>query len=113
MTLKRSGDAGFVLDLTSARSHKTSRFHGPTIQTLSSMLNEPLSLYCTEVEYDGAGNETPYLFHPTSDTSRCLPSSQWSQTVKAVMKKHAGVATPPKTLRASFVSARHAHATLI
>ena len=58
MTLKLSGDDGFVLDLTSARSHKTSRFHGPTIQTLSTMLNEPLSLYCTEVEFDGAGNET-------------------------------------------------------
>ena len=78
---------------------------GPTIQTMSSLLNEPLSLYLTQLEYDSAGNETPYLFHPTNDTTRCLPSSQWSQTVKAVMKKHAGVATPPKTLRASFVRA--------
>jgi hypothetical protein len=82
MTLKRCS-GGFVLDLTSARSHKTSRFQGPTIQvwhhrvnppktiamlmvigvlsqTMSSLLNEPLSLLCTQVEFDAAGNETPY-----------------------------------------------------
>ena len=105
MTLKRSGE-GYTLDLTSARSHKTSRFYGPSISSMSAMFNEPLSLYLTDLEYTSAGNLTPYLFHPTDDTSRCVTSSQWSGVVKAALKKHSPtrVAPPPKLLRASFIT---------
>ena len=71
---------------------------------MSALLTEPLDLYLIDLGYDSAGNETPYLFHPTNDTTRCLPSSQWTAVVKAVLKKHAGKATPPKTLRASFIT---------
>ena len=106
MTLKRTEEGGFELDMTSARSHKTSRFYGPSINTLSSMLNEPLSLYLSMLELDAHGNESPYLFYPTQsgDTTRCLPSSQWSQLVSRTLKKHAGKAAPPKLLRAAFVT---------
>lgn len=76
------------------------------ITTMSSLLTEVLNLYLADLIFDAVDTETPYLFHPTSskDTTRCLPSSQWSQTVKAAFLKHAGKATPPKTLRASFVT---------
>lgn len=70
---------------------------------MSQLLNEPLSRYLTDLEYAAAGNETPYLFHPTDDTSRCVTSSQWSGIVKAIMKKYTGKAAPPKLLRASFI----------
>lgn len=59
MTLKRCGD-GFVLDLTSARLHKSARFHGPSITTLSPMLNEPLNQYLALLQYDSVEVEAPY-----------------------------------------------------
>ena len=71
---------------------------------MSPLLTEPLALYLTDVEYAAAGNETPYLFHPTDDTSRCVTSSQWSGVVKAVLKKFTSKAAPPKLLRASFIT---------
>jgi hypothetical protein len=104
MSLKRCGE-GFVLDLTQQRMHKTSRFQGPTIQTLSAMLTEPLNDYLSAtLQYESVENDTPYLFHPQGDTRRCVVSSQWSQMVKATFSKHAGVACPPKLLRASFIT---------
>ena len=39
---------------------------------MSTLLNEPISLYLIDLEYKAAGNEAPYLFHPTDDTSRCV-----------------------------------------
>ena len=71
-----------------------------------SLLKEPLDLYLGSLVFETHGNETPYLFHPTDDTTRCLPSSQWSSVVKACFKKHSPghVAPPPKLLRASFIT---------
>ena len=61
------------------------------------MLTEPLRLWLTELEYEATGEEPgPYLFHPSNDTTRCVTSSQWSQQVKAVLKKYTGKAAPPK-----------------
>ena len=102
-SLKRQGD-GFVLDLTQQRSHKTSRFYGPSVTTLSPLLTEPLRQWLTMVEYDAVDDPQPYLFHVERDTRRCVASSQWSAMVKAAFKKHAGVACPPKLLRSSFVT---------
>ena len=47
-TIKRSGD-GYVLDLTSARSHKTSRFctFAPRISSRPIHLSPPSSLFCS------------------------------------------------------------------
>ena len=108
MSLKRSKGGGFELDLTQQRAHKSSKFHGPTISSFSAMLNEPLSLYVTQLEFDSAATETPYVFYPvqSGDTTRCLPSSQWSQFIKGCFRKHTegGKAPPPKLLRASFIS---------
>ena len=73
---------------------------------MSALLREPLDAYLDAFQWETHGNETPYLFHPTDDTTRCLPSSQWSGVVKACFKKHAPgkVAPPPKLLRASFIT---------
>ena len=44
----------------------------------------------------------PYLFPLATDWERGHSSSGWTQLVKSVFKRHAGIATPPKLLRASF-----------
>ena len=140
-TLKCAKEGGYELDMTSTR-YKTARFcawqprtgvvcprsearvhpvlaDGPTISSLSGMLNEPLRLYLTELEYNSVATDTPYLWYPTQsgDTTRCLGSSQWSQLVSRVLKKYTGKAAPPKLLRgesAPFpLRARGAHARVM
>jgi hypothetical protein len=102
-SLKRCGD-GFVLDCTAQRSHKTSKFYGPSVSTVSPMLTEVLNLYLADMEFDVVDDENPYLFHPLKDTTRCVVSSQWTAMVKAAFLKHSGKAVAPKSLRSSFVT---------
>ena len=78
---------------------------GPSITTMSTLLNEPLTLWLKQLEFDTCETD-PYLFHPSDDASRCYTSSQWCSTVKAAFQKHTGKAPPPKLLRASFVRRR-------
>ena len=101
-SLKRCG-TGFVLDLTTQRSHKTSKFYGPSVTTMSPLLTEPLNCFLNDLQFDGE-EAAPYLFHPQGDMRRCVGSSQWSATVKACFRKHAGIACPPKLLRSSFIT---------
>ena len=70
------------------------------------MLTEPLNLYIAELEHVSVSTETPYLFYPTQsgDTTRCLPSAQWSQLVSRTLKKFTGKAAPPKLLRGERAS---------
>ena len=76
-------DGGYVLDLTAQRSHKTSRFHGPSCTTLSPMLTEVLGLFLADLAYDAVEEDgMPYLFHPKGSTTRCVGSSQWTEMVK-------------------------------
>ena len=85
------------------------------VTSMSALLTEPLDAYLSAFQWETHGNEQPYLFHPSDDTTRCLPSSQWTSVVKACFKKHSPghVAPPPKLLRArlvrkwSFSHARH------
>ena len=56
------------------------------------------------LEFDTAGEPHPYLFSPESDVSRPMTSSQWSQFAKGVVKRWTGIAAPPKTMRASFIT---------
>ena len=67
---------------------------------MSTMLNEPISLYLKDLEYAAIGVDHPYLFHMSDACDRCVTSSQWSAMVKAVLKRHTGKAAPPKLLRA-------------
>eukprot|EP00966_Prymnesium_polylepis_P199060 4612800-Prymnesium_polylepis.1 len=75
MTLKKDDD-GYVLDLTSMRAHKTARFYGPSITSMSSLLAGPLDdLIRLEQLDDVGGDAHPYLFHPNDSTGRAVPSS--------------------------------------
>ena len=62
----------------------------------------------TQLLYDSPTTETPYLWYPvqSKDTTRCLPSSQWTAFIKGCFKKHTSdeKAPPPKLLRAAFIS---------
>ena len=44
----------------------------------------------------------PYLFPMASSYQYGQSSSGWTQLVKSVFQRHAGIACPPKQLRASF-----------
>ena len=113
MTLKRCDSGGFALDLTQMRAHKSARFHGPTISSFSSMLNEVLELYLRDLEIAAPGVEAPYLWFPlqSGDTTRCLTSSQWTQFVKNCFKKNTTdqKAPPPKVAHPNALLS-HTHA---
>ena len=68
------------------------------------MLTEPLNAWLSHLQFDFTADDCPYLFHVERDAARCVGSSQWSQMVKSCFQRHAGVATPPKLLRSSFVT---------
>ena len=46
--------------------------------------------------------DNPYLFSQASSWQYGHSSSAWTQLVKVCFQRHAGVACPPKLLRASF-----------
>eukprot|EP00966_Prymnesium_polylepis_P070471 1637620-Prymnesium_polylepis.1 len=103
-SLKKEKD-GFVLDLTATKLHKTSRFHGPSITTISPLLNEQLSAMCTQLTFDNVEEgKQPYLWHVASDATRPVASSAFTKMVKDAFLKYGGKATPPKVLRASFIT---------
>jgi hypothetical protein len=79
--------------------------YGPSVTTLSPLLNEVIGLYLAQLTFDAVEDDTPYLFHPQRDTRRCVVSSQWSAMVSSTFKKHAGKAVSPKSLRSSFARA--------
>ena len=55
------------------------------------------------LEFDTVEGD-PYLFSPAGDVSRAMTSSQWSAYAKGIVKRWTGVAAPPKTMRASFIT---------
>ena len=102
-SLKREGD-GFVLDLTAMKLHKTSRFHGPSITTISNLLNEQLTTLCRDLTFDDvAESGQPYLWHTSKDVSRPVSSSTFTTLVKDAFARYSPgkKPTPPKVLRAS------------
>ena len=91
-TLKKRGDGGYVLDLTEPGLHKTSAAMGPSLTTLSTSIVPWIEKWIelTSVSDDG------FLF-VAKDGSPNSPS-QWTRLMKAVYKKHCGVAVTPKDL---------------
>ena len=51
-----------------------------------------------------SAEQQPYVFVPGTDASKPLGAPQWTKLVKAVFKKHTGVALAPKELRSSFIT---------
>ena len=76
-----------------------SRFYGPSVTTVSSLIQPWLKIYVDMLKFDF--NETPYLFHVGSDTSRNMSSSQWCSVVKSIFARWSPrqTACAPKTLR--------------
>jgi hypothetical protein len=97
---KKGEDELYTVDLSSLK-HKTSRFYGPSVSSLPSAIGEWVAKYEQSIVFEMLP-PNPYLFSLASDWNRGMSSSQWCSFVKAIFLKHAGVATPPKLLRASF-----------
>ena len=97
---KKQGEATYTVDLSTLR-HKTSRFYGPTIHTLPEAIQPWVEEYERSIELEYKPDNV-YLFPMATDWSRGHSSSSWTALVKACFLRHAGIATPPKQLRASF-----------
>ena len=97
-TLKRKQGGGWMVDLSKQRDgHKTSRFYGPFAASLPSELNPILDKYVSALQFDG-DEVGPYLFHPpTMSSDRPMESSNWSQWVSRLFKRHAGRRLPSKS----------------
>ena len=97
---KKPGESAYTVDLSKLK-HKTSRFYGPIVHTLSPLLQPWVEAWEASIALEFTGTN-PYLFSMASDWERGHSSSAWTQLVKGVFKRHAGVACPPKLLRQSF-----------
>ena len=78
-----------------------SRFYGPQISTLPATIQPFVEEYEKSLAFEPTG-ANPYLFSMASSYQYGQSSSGWTQLVKACFQRHAGVACPPKLLRASF-----------
>mgnify|MGYP006191119067 CR=1 FL=1 len=74
---------------------------GPQISTLPATIQPFVEAYEASIVFEVTG-DNPYLFSMASSYQYGQSSSGWSQLVKACFLRHAGVAAPPKQLRASF-----------
>lgn len=78
-----------------------SRFYGPVVSTLPATIQPFVEEYEKSIVFEVTG-PNPYLFPMASSHQYGQSSSAWSQLVKGCFQRHAGVACPPKLLRASF-----------
>ena len=78
-----------------------SRFYGPQISTLPATIQPFVEAYEQSIVFEMTG-DNPYLFSQASSWQYGHSSSAWTQLVKGCFQRHAGVACPPKLLRASF-----------
>ena len=113
-TLKKDAESAYRLDMTVARFKNRSvrafgcapcvpalspscgfpvrsRFYGPSVTSVSSMIAPYLDTYVNLVQFDF--EDQPYVFC-TRDPTRCRSSSDWSSYCKAIFKKWSGVASP-------------------
>ena len=75
--------------------------YGPQVSTLPDSIGVWVARYEESIVFEITG-ENPYLFSMSSSWERGLSSSAWTQAVKAVFERWAGVPAPPKQLRAAF-----------
>ena len=78
--------------------------YGPSVSSISSLIVPWLKLYITASKL--SSQQTPYIFHPRSDTSKPHSSAHWTQIVSSCFARHSpgNVHLPPKNLRASFIT---------
>ena len=74
---------------------------GPQVSTLPAAIQPFVEAYEASLVFEFTG-PNPYLFSMASSYQYGHSSSAWTQLVKRCFERHAGVACPPKLLRASF-----------
>ena len=104
-TLIKESDGSYTLNLTQMRQHKTSRFTGPSVTSITPLLTTQLTEMLREIAFnDVAECDKPYLWHVKSDCSRPVASSAFTKLVKDAFQRYAGKPTPPKVLRSIFIT---------
>jgi len=116
-TLKRGGGTGYFIDLTAPRLHKTSKFYGPSMTSISKLvvpiMDSMLKLQQGD-EWDfteeeaGPANRThlEYLFYKQGQSTRCYSESEWSKRVSQAFERHSPrhTKTPARLLRSAFIT---------
>ncbi|MDC0525419.1 hypothetical protein OAO87_00375 [bacterium] len=87
-TLLKESDGSFTLNLTQMKLHKTSRFTGPSVTSITPLLSVQLNEMLTQIEYDNVALcDKPYLWHVASDCSRPVSSSSFCKMVKDAFQR--------------------------
>ena len=79
------------------------QFYGPSVTTVSKLVQPWLRLYIDALSLEIADKEGEfYLFHVSRNLEKNMGSSQWCSTVKAIFKEFSPtkVSPAPKNLRA-------------
>ena len=104
------GGGGFELDLRTPDAHKTAALFGPSTTPVPAAACALLRAWLAEAGL--AATAKPYVFvlgggrggGAAVDHSKPLGASRWTEAVKAVLKRQAGVPLAPKDLRSSFIT---------
>jgi len=115
VTLKPSaaGGGGFELDMATPDAHKTAAIFGPSTTAVPAAACALLHAWLAEAGLSAStAAAKPYVFVLGShargggavDHSKPLDARRWTEVVKAVLKRQAGVAFAPKDLRSSFIT---------
>jgi len=112
VTLKPTAGGGFELDLSTPDAHKTAAIFGPSTTAVPAAACALLTAWLAEAGLTAstAAATKPYVFvlgNPARgavDHSKPLDARRWTEVVKAVLKRQAGVAFAPKDLRSSFIT---------
>ena len=105
-----AGEGGFELDLRTPDAHKTAALFGPSTTPVPAAACALLRAWLAEAGL--AATAKPYVFvlgggrggGAAVDHSKPLGASRWTEAVKAVLKRQAGVPLAPKDLRSSFIT---------
>ena len=108
VTLKpAAGGGGFELDLRTPDAHKTAALFGPSTTPVPAAACALLRAWLAEAGLAAAAK--PYVFvlgrgGGAVDHSKPLDARRWTEVVKAMLKRQAGVPLAPKDLRSSFIT---------
>ena len=109
MCVGRRPAAGFELDLRTPDAHKTAALFGPSTTPVPAAACALLRAWLAEAGLTATAAAKPYVFVLGGggggvDHSKPLGASRWTEAVKAVLKRQAGVPLAPKDLRSSFIT---------
>jgi hypothetical protein len=102
--------SGFELDLSTPDAHKTAAIFGPSTTAVPAAACALLTAWLAEARLTTNATAKPYVFVLGShargavDHAKPLGTPRWTEVVKAVLKRQAGVAFAPKDLRSSFIT---------